>query len=159
MAGISSAVSAATSVFTCSGISSSWAQRMACMVRSKVPGTPRMESCRSSGGAVQAEPQAFDAVLLQPHQHLARERGGGGRRDGDANAEPARFVDQSIQVLRASGSPPVRINCGIGIAELGDLAQERDAFVEGELLGMRPFGTASARQWRQARAQACVISQ
>ena len=52
-----------------------------------------------SARAVQAQPQALHAVFLEPHQDVARERCGRGRRDGDANPELAGFIDQLIEVF------------------------------------------------------------
>ena len=90
-------------------------------------------------GPVQAEPQAFNRMLLQPHQHVAGEQGGGGGRDRNPDPEPAGFVDQVEQVLTrqriAAGEDQLRQ----GLAELDDLSQKRDTLFEGQLAGGR-FG-------------------
>ena len=46
------------------------------MVRSKVPGTPRVGVMPLRRGTVQTEPQAFHAMFLKPHQIPSRVNAG-----------------------------------------------------------------------------------
>jgi hypothetical protein len=73
-------------------------------------------------------------VRLEAGEQLAREALGRGRRDGDADAEPASFVDDLEEILTlervSAGENEMRQRVG----ELGNLAQKRGAFIEGELV-------------------------
>ena len=108
--------------------------------------------------AVDAERHGLDAGGLQRRQ--AFDRHVGRRRRGERRADPARGRgrDEVLEVRAAervaAGEDDVRIR----LAEAGDPVEEREALVGGQLGGSRS-GIAVARQCRQARPQARVVSQ
>ena len=57
---------------------------------------------------------------------------------------------------RFTGSPPLRIMIGVPISATWSMSRKPSSVVSSR--GSRP-GWAEARQWRQASAQDCVVSQ
>ena len=105
-------------------------------MRSKVPDTPRIASCRSAVDPSRLRPKPSTPCSLQANQDLTGELRGRRRCDGKADAEPAGLVNQFKQVLPrqriASGQNELRQR----IAEIPDLLQKGHAFLEGEFLRM-----------------------
>ena len=89
------------------------------------------------GGTIETQAKTFNAVFLQSQQNVAREGGGGGGRDGNADAQATRFVDQIVQVLALERIAAGEDQLGQRIAKFGDLTQKSHAFLESELHGMR----------------------
>ena len=136
MAGMSSAVSAATRVFTWSGIPSSCAQPHGPQSAVEGAGDAADGIVARGSGAVEAQPQAFHLVFLEPHQHVARERLAGGGSDGDADAELVSLVDEIVEILAGQRIAAGENQLRHGVAESRDLAQELHAFLERELVGV-----------------------
>ena len=97
--------------------------------------TPSMSQI-GGGGTIQAESQALDRMFFEANQRLAGERGRSGRRDGDSDAKRVGFVDQFVQVSARERIASRQNQLRQRIAELPDLAQKYDAFIEGEFHGM-----------------------
>ena len=72
--------------------------------------------------------------------------------------EATACATRSKRSSRLSGSPPVKMRCGFGGGTAAIRSMTRTASAVSSSPGARQ-GWASARQWRQARSQALVVSQ
>jgi len=97
------------------------------------------------GRPVQAQTQDFDAMLLDPHQDIVGECGRGRRSDRDPDSEPARLIDQFVEIGAGERVAAGQDQLGKRGAELRELAQERNPFREAQFLrvgGGDGLGTA-----------------
>ena len=107
------------------------------MVRSKVPATPRIESWRSADDPSRLKPRPSTPCCWSRARTSRVSAGDGRRGDGDTDAQAARFVDQFVEIGAGQRIASGEDQLGQRIAEFGDLAQERDAFLEVKFLRMR----------------------
>ena len=136
MAGRSAAVSAATRVLIWTGRSSSPAQRSASRVRSKVPGTPRMESCRCA-----VEPSRLSPTASTPcsFSSASISRVSAGVAAGVMETPMPSRRASSISGIKAAAQQGISAGqdqLRQGLAELGNLAQELESFFYREFAGV-----------------------
>src|SRR5437660_295856 len=87
-------------------------------------------------GAVQAESQALNSVLLELADGVVRQLGRGAGCDGNFEAQPVGVVDQRVNIFSAERIAAGEDQMRQRIAESNKLAEESLAFLGVELQGM-----------------------